>query len=311
MFVHCNSLPIKIAGLGWLLVFCDVLTCSVAAQQPPVHPWIAKAPGEFMRLIDRGNVSITVDDQRIRKAGKTALTLFHFVIDYDLRFRHQLLGFDEKSKTWQAKITSWMDQPKVRLEHTICFQSNFTPNSPWESRLVKHEFDHVAISSDPRLLKIIKRILEQRKQWTARWNQVEAPTEADIKKSILDNVVEEVKSFEQMVQSQYDYLDKESSQGVSTIENRSNFFQSLYTLEGLERCKFEMEKTTKAYIKDKLTGAAVDKEVKDHYLFLSSVVIAIPAQNGNSVKHYHKPTRKRGTNDTSLYSVSFVTSVVP
>jgi hypothetical protein len=263
------QLPIKLCSLSWVLflVIASINPCN--AQQTTVHPWIAKAPGEFIRLIDRGNVSIVVDNERVRKAGKTALTLFHFVIDYDFKFRHQLLGYDEKTNAWQSQIVSWMDQPKVRLEHTICFQSTFTPNSPWDSRLLKHEFDHVAISSDPRLLKIIKRTLQQRKQWTAQWQQVDAPTEEDVKKKILENVVADVKSFEQLVQSQYDYLDKESGQGTSTIENRMAFFNSLYKQEGLERCKFQMDKSMKSFIKDKFSSSLNDSEVTEHYLFLT------------------------------------------
>ena len=186
---------------GALAAICLLATATVNqgfAQSIKSHPWLADAPGEFVRLVDRGNVKIVVDDERVRKSGKTALTLFQFVVDYDFKFRHQVLGFDKESRVWQAKIMAWIDQPTVKLEHTICIQSNFAPAKPWESKLLRHEFDHVAISTDPRILKIIKRELRQRRQWIAKWEQNGAPTEQDVRKIISEAITAEVKSFEQL-----------------------------------------------------------------------------------------------------------------
>ncbi len=250
-------------------VLVATVTNQAVAQTVKLHPWMANAPGEFVRLIDRGNVKIVVDDERVQKAGKTALTVFQFVIDYDFKFRHQLLGFDSQSQVWQANIVAWMDQPKVKLDHQIYLQSTFSPSSPWESKLLRHEFDHVAISSDPRLIKIIKRALQKRKQWGAKWEQASAPTEKEIRKSILEAFRSDVTSLEQLVQSQYDALDKESFQGVTAIPSRTDFFKRLYTVEGLEQCNFVMDATMREYLKERLSNPASLKEVEGHYLFLT------------------------------------------
>ncbi len=247
----------------------DPTSHQVFAQSGKAHPWLATAPGEFVRLVDRGNVKIVVDDDRIRKSGKTALTLFQFNVDYDFKFRHQMLGYDQESHVWQAKIMAWIDQPKVRLDHTICIQSNFAPSSPWESRLLRHEFDHVAVSTDPRMLKIIKRELQQRRQWIGKWEQIGAPTEQDVRKSIFEAITAEVKSLEQLVQSQYDFLDQESNQGLSDINSRKDYFKRLYTVEGLERCKYLFNDGMREFVKEKLSNAASQKEVDGHYLFLT------------------------------------------
>ena len=162
-----------------LLLTTLILVLSIS---PPVEaqaitplPWVADAPGEFVRLIDRGNVRIVVDDDLVKKAGKQALTLFKFVVAYDFKYRHQTLGYDRETNTWQSKIEAWMDQPKIKIEHKICLKSDFQPASPWESKLLRHEFDHVAISSDPRMSKIMKRVLQQRREWTAKWVQPNPP----------------------------------------------------------------------------------------------------------------------------------------
>lgn len=259
----------KNCGAIAFFLLAAALSNQAVAQSNKPHPWLAEAPGEFVRLIDRGNVKILVDDDRIRNAGKTALTVFQFVIDYDFKFRHQLLGYDKQAQVWQAKIVAWMDQPKVKLDHKICIQSSFAPPSPWASKLLRHEFDHVAISTDPRLIKIIKRALQQRRQWVAKWEQTAAPTEQDVRKNILDNFVSEVTTLERLVQSQYDFLDKESYQGVSAINNRTDFFKRLYSVPGLDGCKYEMDDAMREFVKEKLSNLASQKEVEGHYLFLT------------------------------------------
>ena len=262
-FLRMKTMPL------FFYVLVAATGVALLAQSSMPQPWIAEAPGEFVRLIDRGNVNILVDDDRVRKAGKTALTVFQFSVDYDFKFRHQLIGYDRESQTWQAKIVAWMDQPKIKLDHKVFFQSTFAPALPWESKLLRHEFDHVAISTDPRMLKLIKRSLQQRRQWIAKWKQATAPTELEIRQNIMETLTAEVRSFEQLVQSQYDYLDRESNQGISAIHSRTDFFKGLYSIEGLDRCKYVLDDAMREYVKFKLSTISIQKEVEGHYLFLN------------------------------------------
>ena len=239
------------------------------AQSPKIHPWLAQAPGEFGRLIDRGNVQVKVDDERIRLAGKSALTLFQFVADFDSKFKYEWIDSKPQNGLWKAKILAWMDQPKIRLEHTICIPSTYNPTEPWTSKLIKHEFDHVAISTDPRLVKIIKRVLQRRRTWVAQFEQPTLPSENDVRDRIRQEIGLEIKNCERMVQAQYDRLDKESSEGLSTIGNRLDFFLELYSVSGLERCQFEYVDEVRAMLTDKRLDIPTKKDVEQHYLFLS------------------------------------------
>ena len=69
---------------GILLAVCILVAAlanQVIAQSVKPHPWMANAPGEFVRLINRGNVKMVLDDDCVQKAGKTA---------YCLSVRHRL-----------------------------------------------------------------------------------------------------------------------------------------------------------------------------------------------------------------------------
>lgn len=260
-----NLGTLKLAALVLLLS----ISTTASAQTIKTLPWVAEAPGEFVRLMDRGNVKIVVDDELVKKAGKSALTVFKFVVDYDFKYRHQTLGYDRETNTWQSKIVAWMDQPKVKIEHKICLKSDFQPASPWESKLLRHEFDHVAISSDPRMLKLIKKALQQRREWTGKWTQTSSPSEQDIRTNIFESITAEVSALEKLVQSQYDLLDLESSQGLAVIQERAAFFRGLYTIEGIEKCKYSLPPLLRDFVRQKLSVPSSLKEVETHYLFLT------------------------------------------
>lgn len=261
-----NRSPRWLFHIYWVLVLS--FPCQLAAQAVKPLPWVVDAPGEFVRLIDRGNVKIVVDDDLVQKAGKSALTIFKFVVDNDFKFRHQTLGYDSETNTWQSRIVAWIEQPKVRIEHKICLKSDFHPESPWESKLLRHEFDHVAISSDPRILKIMRWVLLQRRDWTEKWVQANPPSDQDVRLKILESITAEVQALEKLVQSQYDILDQASSQGMAAIPIRSNFFSDLYTIEGIEKCKYTLSPSMRGFVRQKLSNPSSLREVETHYLFL-------------------------------------------
>lgn len=256
----------------WIVTCFVGITCLAQlgpAQSPKIHPWLAQAPGEFVRLIDRGNVQIKVDDEQIRLSGKSALTLFQFVADFDSKFKYEWMDSQPQNGLWKARIIAWMDAPTIRLEHTICIPSTYNPSEPWTSKLIKHEFDHVAISTDPRLVKIIQRVVQRRRIWVEQFEQTTMPSENDVRDRIRQEIAVEIKNCERMVQAQYDRLDKESSEGLSTIGNRFDFFLELYSVPGLERCQFAYVDEVRTWLKDKRLASSTKKDVEQHYLFLS------------------------------------------
>jgi hypothetical protein len=238
----------------------------VLAQDAGPHPWIADAPSEFLRLIDMGNVEIKVDDQRVRNARKSAVTLFQFSVKYNFKYRIEWATRTSNRDPWHASIVAWSDQPQVRLDHQVCLLSNFMPINPWQSKLLRHEFDHVAISTDPRLTKLMKQMLQRRRKITSIWEQFETPSEADVRQRVQKEFDDDVQSIQSLIQRQYDELDGQSNEGSAEIANRKKFFIDLYSPDGLERCGFPLSTDTRSFIKDKLSGASALTEVDKHYV---------------------------------------------
>jgi hypothetical protein len=261
------TVPGTTTFLGTALLLGMTAATSYGQPSSP-HRWLSEAPGEMVRLIDKGQVEIQIDDEKLRQTGKAALTIFRFALDFDYKFRAEWVERNPPSRAWQARITSWIEQPKVRPAHTICIGSNFQPTQPWQSSLMKHEMDHVAISTDPRLIKIIQRVLQRRKTWLESFEQSAQPTDAELRQRVEADVRKTVAAFETMIQAQYDLLDRVTLDGRAGFEDRRTFFEGLYNLEGLERSKFAFLEEVRSFVKDRLTTASAKKEVADHYQFV-------------------------------------------
>jgi hypothetical protein len=199
------------------------------------HPWLATAPGEYVRLIQAGEVSIEEDDERLQKEKKQALTFFTLTIDYRYTMQYQMV---ESAPDQQAiRVNVRYKKPIPKLTHKIAINSNFKPISPWTNSLLMHEMDHVAISTDPRLEKWIENYFAVERNWDLAWNQSTKPTDGQIQKKIVEKSQELTLDVERWIQFLYDHLDSESVHGTQDIANRSQFFALLYAPETVAKCK--------------------------------------------------------------------------
>jgi hypothetical protein len=206
-------------------------------QRPRVnaHPWLATAPGEFVRLIQAGEVSIEEDDERLRKENKQALTFFELTIDYRYVMKYQTVESGPEQQVIRVNVR--YKKPTSQIVHRIIVGSDFKPALPWTNPLLMHEMDHVAISTDPRLEKWIEHFFAVERNWDFVWQQSMKPTEGQIQKKIVEKSQELTFDVERWIQFLYDQLDSESIHGTQDIANRSKFFAQLYSLETVAKCE--------------------------------------------------------------------------
>jgi hypothetical protein len=230
------------------------------------HPWLASAPDGLKQLSQMGRVQIGIDDDRLRRTRKHAMTLFRIRADFRYQYTQSSPSIDpEDESQLQCMVDAKIRVPEVVLEHDIVFRSGFEPHTPWSDPLVLHEFDHVSISTDPRLRKLLKKVLNERIRCTVRWPRSEALTHARVHEAINVEMNAQIKELERLVQTQYDALDRVSRDGRVGIENREPFFLSLYTLEAMRECGFLYLDTVKSLAQDRPS-----KEVRGHYALLTA-----------------------------------------
>lgn len=253
------------ASLFLLLALMSSFAWSQAQELS--HPWIADAPGEIARLIGLGNVRIVVDDDRIKDSNKLALTAFQLKSTYKIRFFYEWISLGNQTEVWKARIVANVLEPRLTLEHQVIIPSTFRPTDPWKTDLMKHEFDHVSISTDPRLFRIMERVFKRKRVLMEEWLQPAKPSDGEIRSRLELVLAEEVNSCEALIQRQYDWLDQQTMNGRESLESRMAFFQELYTFPGLQRCDYAHRDTVKEYLEKKVLPESI-KEFERHYLSL-------------------------------------------
>jgi hypothetical protein len=204
-----------------------------SSKKPAPHPWLATAPGEFVRLINKGNVSIVVDDEILRQAGKSGLTKFQHRLEYKSTF--DIVSTRTLDGASMVRVRCRYLKRELQVSHTIYLQSTLQPPDPWQHPLLKHEMDHVAITTDPRLLSFIEGFFSKPTEIEFEWPHARRPNNQDVAKEIDAYTQARVRDIEAFLQIQYDALDAASNQGLDELENRSQFFGELYSKDFFQR----------------------------------------------------------------------------
>jgi len=239
-----------------------------AQDQPPKNNpfalWIASAPPGIQRLIELGQVSLEIDDQELAARKKLGLTKFRFDYEYRYRFNHTEIPPKSKNDPASVAVSATIQLSEVKLSHRILVGSNFLPEQPWKSQLMLHEFDHVSISTDPRLRTLLRLVLGAPIKFQLPSRTPEGQAAEAISKRIDDQISlvmrERVREIERVTQALNDRFDRESNNGAQTIAQREVFFADFYKPQTLVEQEFKYPEILDEY--SKLIAKA---KWKEHY----------------------------------------------
>lgn len=197
---------------------CLLFPSENSVGQEPVKPVpfqipsIATAPEEIAALIEGGNVTFEsgdrdpsrepIDGPRI--AAETRYrTAYHFESHSDWNLRRGSLRIRVRFK-----------QVRWSVSHVIWFRSPPSFDGFWDNRLVRHEFDHARISTDPRIEKLFRDRLEK-----LRWIRRDIAPGDSVSDSEVDAIVEETvetifNEVQDLVTIRYRELDRITRHGV-------------------------------------------------------------------------------------------------
>lgn len=241
--------PLSFMTLCLFVLLCSLLAVADCYSRPLheefddsnrsyPHPWLASAPGEYARLINRGKVEIKVDDSILASFGKAALTRFQVKLDYKVIYRSPRAIAIEGERLLLLDIR--YTKRDVNVNHSIIIPTTYSPEAPWKDRLLKHEMDHVAITTDPRLQAMVGSIFSRGFTIDVSASSNSQQRNEDYKARIDEFTKEIIQEIESLLQYQYDELDRASRDGLVELEDRSVFFQSLYDYES---CKKHLPKS--------------------------------------------------------------------
>lgn len=212
------------------------LLSTALAASPPAPA--AELPDELKRLEREGRVTYTDYDPAREQRAYPARADFHFDLDRKYDFRYRITpsrGARPRRVTVELTIT----RVDVQIRHTISMPRGWDPTDPALRPLIAHEYDHVAISSDPRARHLLERLLAR--PITAEF-VLEQGGEAAIRERVeqihtenLKGILDSVVAF---VDRHNEQLDALTGHGARPLPDRASYFESLYAPETLRRAGF-------------------------------------------------------------------------
>ena len=116
-----------------------------AAQGPSDPPSV---PEEFQRLIESANVSFAFYDPRQQPRRLQGHTSYHLELSHECSYRYQ--GSDRNSGL-RVVLRLTFQKIACHVENVVELPARLDTPRKWNDALVAHEFDHVALTVDPRL----------------------------------------------------------------------------------------------------------------------------------------------------------------
>jgi hypothetical protein len=224
-------------------VFCLWwLAAPASAAAPADEPPPAPVPEYFQRLIETANVRIEFYDPGQKPSRPRGHSAFRpgfstFRLEVNHRFTFQFQAVDRPDGR-RVTIRPKLEEITYRLQNRVQLPGYLETERRWHHSLVKHEFDHVAITVDPRVRMLfghlyghlgpVVREVTRDVPIDARWVQAVVDGEvAARRQALLDLLV-----------ANEEFLDVATRHGAVRLKDRKAFFRALFSEENLRQQKF-------------------------------------------------------------------------
>lgn len=195
-------------------------------------------PAELAQLERDASVTYVEYDPRTEPREFPALTKYVFDIDrkYNWRYQQRPLPRGRFQLDMELTITS----VEIKIAHQIHLPRGWAPKDPIHRTLMLHEFDHVAISMDRRLVELAQSRLGQSIRLTRDIDTLDQRAIQAILEGIHQEDLErQVQALIRLVQHNYDRLDELTLHGSRPLPDRRLFFEGLYGRENLAAAGFD------------------------------------------------------------------------
>ena len=194
-----------------------------------------KAPKAVKSLIQDGTITLVFnsDPEFVKRdTGKA-----HYYLGLTQKYGYSF-SKAKKDDVWQVKVVAKQVEPTVRIEHVVRLPSKYKTDTVWNGRLLRHEFDHIAISLDPRPVLLLEHLCRSLPPLKRALEPGEEPSDAVYKRIINEEITLRREAVENLIQANYVLLDQVSTHGKVPIPKRAEFFGKLFTKENLAEQNF-------------------------------------------------------------------------
>jgi hypothetical protein len=234
-FMHLQYRPIRAVPLLLVLGLSAKVLAAESGQSAASAKLLRYAPPLMQKLAKTGNVEFVLHNSVVTSLGTPGCTRYDVVVDSQYRY--------DVAWAWQGAQRRVTIKPTVlsvivRMKHRIEVPEGLNDEHLWDERLVRHEFDHVTVSADPRIEPLISYLIHQ-VPTIVRVVDADQPAADPWCRRLIDaEVVKRREALLSLLQKNYDLLDAVTVHGLKPIKDRKTFFGQLYTRKNLAEARF-------------------------------------------------------------------------
>lgn len=193
------------------------------------------APQELKQLIADGKVKVVYDSDPDFVKARRGWADFHVLLDHS--FKYGLMK-SRKNDRWQVKIHVTKVELKIELTHLIRLPVTFKSPDVWKGQILRHEFDHVAVSLDPRPMLLLRYLLKHLPVIERTLEPQEEPSNERIGQLINEEIERRRQAVIDLMKQNNMLLDMAGAHGIRRVPDRAAFFAKLYSKAHLADQKF-------------------------------------------------------------------------
>lgn len=216
----------RLVTAGLLLSFCLMTAGNDAA---------AEAPAPWQGLIEAGKVEFEFYDPERNPQRYPGQTTYFFHVAQQYRFQYEI---DRQGAKASLAIRPTMRQVTCRVEHKMLLPKRLDTDHRWNDPLLRHEFDHVAVSTDPRVPLLAEHLLRKICKLTVEIDPRQAVDNQYVDRIVQEEIGRRREAVIELIRANYQRLDDVTRHGTRPIADRESFFKSFYTQAELRKSGF-------------------------------------------------------------------------
>lgn len=214
------SHPIHVAMVAWIL-------SNQAA--------LAETPEYFRRLIDEAGVSFAFYDPVQEPRVHRGYTAFRLDMSYEASFQFR---WEDGAAGRNVTIQTHIGNIRYRLSNRVELPQYLDNNDRWNDSLVRHEFDHVAMTVDPRVRMLFEHLCRKVAPITRRLPLASPINDAVVKAIIREEVERRCNAVIDLLIANEHALDVATGHGSRQLADRAAYFRALLLEPNLQQHNF-------------------------------------------------------------------------
>ena len=205
-------------------------------------------PDYFARLIDEGNVTFVFYDPVREPRTHQGYTTFRYDVSYQSSYQYRWL---EQPTGRQLTIEAEISGVECVVSNQVELPNEFRSDRNWTNSLVRHEFDHVAMTVDPRARMLIEYLCKRTPTIVRTVASSTTVTDEMVERLIHETVDPRYQAVLELLFANEQDLDIQTRHGMGRLPDRRAYFGALFTEPNLKQHRFRFLEEVRPLLRTK------------------------------------------------------------